>query len=74
MPATYTIGSDTYAGFVVQVERGGRTVFFARTMDTATDRWDCFTRRGSGTYRLRGCNCGRLYLGDTSPTDLDRSF
>jgi len=72
MPARFQIGSDFYQGTIVAVYRGGRSVEWQREHDRSDVK--TFTRRADGSYWLRGCNHGRLYLGDDSPTDLDPSF
>jgi hypothetical protein len=74
MPARYSIGSDDYGGFVRQVERKGRTVKWARTMDEPENEWDTFTLGRDGVYKLRGRSYGFLRLGDNRPTCRDEQF
>jgi hypothetical protein len=70
MPANYEIGSDCWFGKIVEVSRSGRMVVWQGHGGSC----ETFTRRRDGSYRLRGQNCGRLHLGDDSPTELDPSF
>jgi len=79
MPAIYQIGSDRYAGRIVDVRANGRTVVWEgyqgpRDADDEPTRRETFTRRGDGVYRLRGNDYGRLRIGDDSPGYLDSSF
>ena len=59
-PATFHIGSDRYAGSIVNVKRNGRTITFRFAN---SNREEDFTLRGGGTYYSKGSNCGYLSLG-----------
>lgn len=71
MPAHYELGADSYLGMITEVHANGRKVVWTRGQGYQPK---VFTRRTDGSYRLRGDTCGRLHLGDASPTNLDPSF
>lgn len=78
MPALYCIGSDSYAGRIVEVTRNGRTIVWLGERDEDTpenrkERAHKFNLCKDGAFRGKG-RCGRLYVGDDSATDLDPSF
>jgi hypothetical protein len=58
-PATYNIGSDSYAGEVVAVRREGKEI----TIQTAIGLHTFTYRRKSGYYKLKGTDVGILTLG-----------
>lgn len=62
MPASHCIGSDTYAGKIVGVSKGGGYVMFLR--DGRHDGMvEKYTKRKSGRYIQAGCDYGHLALG-----------
>jgi hypothetical protein len=65
MPATFSIGSDSYATEVTAVSPSGKTV-------TTKDHGD-FTLRKGGRYLCKGQKYGGLYLG-YAVEHLDPSF
>lgn len=67
MPATYCIGSDTYAGKISHVSPSGAYVLFVRDGSARAER---FNRGKDGTYRQ---SSGYLRLG-IAETYRDRSF
>ena len=71
MPATYEIGSDSYAGTIVEIHRGGLTLVWRSTSGRLVKT---FTRKADRSYALKGHGYGYLTLGDTSPTNLDPGF
>ena len=60
MLATYTIGSDRYAGSIAEIKRNGRTIVFKFAH---SGRCEDFTLRGRGMYYGKGSKCGYLSLG-----------
>ena len=60
MPATFTIGSDRYAGSIAEIKRKGRTIVFKFAHNNRTED---FTLRGRGMYYSKGSKCGYLSLG-----------
>jgi hypothetical protein len=63
MPATYCVGSDSYAMVIVDVTRTGHQVA-ARYADSSYAAPKVFTRRKNGGYREKGSQTyGSLLLG-----------
>lgn len=58
-PATYSIGSDRYAGEVTAVSPSGKVI----TIQTAVGLLTFTYRVNSGFYKLKGTDSGFLILG-----------
>ena len=58
--ATYTIGSDRYAGTITEIKHNGRTMIFKFKNFKRTEE---FTLREGGAYYAKGSNCGYLIIG-----------
>src|SRR5271157_2980328 len=75
MPATYVIGSDQYAGEIVEVSRTGHQVTWVRVFESGKEsKWGHrLSRRRDGRYICVGSQHGHLKLG-VAKTDLDAGF
>lgn len=60
MPATYSIGSDSYAAEVVSVSKSGHKI---EARVGRGSKAETFTRRKNGAYVLAGTTYGHLTLG-----------
>lgn len=76
MPATYRIGSDSYAGKLIAVSPTKHRVTWVRVREDGnvnTNMTKEFTRRTSGEYLAIGSKHGSLKIG-VAETALDEGF
>lgn len=70
LAATYTIGSDSYGGFIIAVSKTGHRCTFRNESGAIVRE---FTRRKLGEYMAIGSKYGYLSLG-YAETKLDPGF
>jgi len=77
LPATFCIGSDQYAGKIVEVSTTGHKVVWQRMYEVPSAhegfKKECTWRAKSGEYRAKGSDHGYLKL-NHAKTILDQGF